>query len=82
MDNYSMTPISWCCPNCGEVTSAFLNGKGIARKVCANCSTTVVLGSGEKRHIVSGDNNQFWVGRETPILVGRKSPIIIATAQL
>lgn len=50
MDNYSMTPISWCCPNCGEVTSAFLNGKGVARKVCAKCSTTVVMKPISRRH--------------------------------
>lgn len=50
MDSYSISSISWCCPNCGAVTSAFLNGKGVAKNVCTKCSTTVVMKPISRRH--------------------------------
>ena len=36
-------PYSWYCPNCGTITTAYMNAKGDIKAACSNRSCGVVM---------------------------------------
>ena len=46
----NMRIVSWYCPNCGQLISAFPNGEGKVKISCCKCKTRMVLNNKGRRH--------------------------------
>lgn len=43
MNHFLIKPLTWYCPNCGEMLSAYPNADNIAKATCKKCRTEMVM---------------------------------------